>query len=52
VDVNNAHNIRWVGELIRNNSHITTDELCSTPFTGKISVMAMIEHLGYSKVCA
>ena len=46
------NNICWVDEVIHGNNHITQDDLCSTPFVIKGSVMAIIEKLGFSKFSA
>lgn len=46
------HSIHQVDELICGDHCITTDELCSTLYISKGSVMASIALLGDSKVCA
>jgi hypothetical protein len=47
-----THSIHQVGKLICGDRCIRTNKLCSTLYIGKGSVMAIIEQLGYSKVCA
>jgi hypothetical protein len=46
------HNTCQVDELIHGDCCVTTYEFCSTLSTSKGSIMAIIEELGYSKVCA
>jgi hypothetical protein len=46
-----SHSICWVDELICNDQHITTHELCSTLSFSKGSVMMVVEKVVCSKVC-
>jgi hypothetical protein len=46
------HSFYWADKLICSEHCITTDELCRALYILKGTVMAIVEQLGYSKVCA